>query len=158
MGLKVHSWRVDSLKLDWQQEKAQALTKQKAALDASCEADKHITQEVSSEYQKKLADLSHRVRDARRMLSQCQSRVYVQGFTPARYDAAPGSGKPAGSSPERAAMAAGSAAAGGEGQNPWLPAGSFIDLMAEGDKYRIQLLSCQEFTLKTQPASLQPPK
>lgn len=158
MGIKIHCWRVDSLKLDFQQEKAQALTKQKAALVASCDADKALTQEVSNVYQNRISRLDHQLSNTRRLLSR--SCVAIQGSAGIRHYAAPGSGKPLGSGAKGAAMASGSAAAaaGEGGKDASLPVGSFLDLIGEGERYRLQLMSCQEFIVKTQPASLQPPK
>lgn len=140
---KVHSWRVDSLKMEWQAEKSQDLAKQKTALTATCNAEKALTQEVSNVYQNRIAGLDRQLSHARGLLSR--SCVSVEGSAPLRHDEAPGVRRPAGQGFKGSGMAS--------SQDGRLPAAVFLDLVGEGERYRLQLLACQSFVLKTQPAS-----
>lgn len=103
----------------------------KAAMTAQCNKEKAITTEVSHAYQTELASLNRRLSDARRL--HARSCVVVTGAA-AGHDGAASSGKSAGS--------------GVKGNRP-VAAETLIDLFGEGEKYRLQLWSCQTFIKRT---------
>ena len=94
----------------------------KAALAAECDKAQAITKGVSHAYQTKLADLNSRLSAAQRLYQH--SCVAISGAAPAGHDAAPAGGKPAGRN---------------------VAADRLIDIAGKGEKYRIQLISCQSF-------------
>lgn len=114
------------------------LKQQAVALAQQCAEDKAITERVANDFQNKVADLNTRLADARRMYD----RTCVLIADPASVDhgAAEG-GKPAGSA--SATVAA-------------IRANDLIELAGEGEKYRLQLLSCQAFIKSTWKAKKQP--
>lgn len=107
------------------------LKAQAVAMAQQCAEDKAITERVANDFQNKVADLNTRLADARRLYD----RTCVLIADPASVDhgAAKG-GKPAGSA--SATVAA-------------IRANDLIDLAGEGEKYRLQLMSCQAFIKST---------
>lgn len=101
----------------------QQLANQKAELDAQCAADKALTKEVSRDYQTRLASLADQLARARRVRNTCV--VPTTQPTDGR-DAAPGAGEPV-------------------RPHVGVPADALLDYAAEAERYRLQLLSCQEF-------------
>lgn len=102
---------------------AQELADQKVGLEAQCAADKAITQEVSHDYQARLAALADQLARARRLRNTC----VVPTTPPTRgRDAAPLAGEPI-------------------RPHVGVPADALLDYAAEAERYRLQLLSCQEF-------------
>lgn len=98
-----------------------ALASQQEALVKQCEDDKKITTEVSREYQNKIADLNSRVAALRMRPAKC---------LPVTKPAAGYDGKTSGTEPIRP---------------HGVDAGFLIDYAAEAEKYRLQLIACQEF-------------
>lgn len=129
-GYGLHSFTVNRMEAKHRA----TLYDQKLALTNRCEADKAITAKVSYGYQTKIAALDRKLADARR-LRERSSCVAILAFTPARYDEAGKSGKPV--------------RQGNEGAAPetigYITYGSYVDLMGEGEGYRLQTESCQEF-------------
>lgn len=108
------------------------LEDQKTALTAQCEASKALTQEVSNEYQKKLAARNADLTRARRLLDK-KCPVSVTTTPACGYNGGPGSAK------------SGQPNAGGLGAD----ANELIDIAGEGEKYRLQLIGCQDFVRKS---------
>lgn len=131
IAYKVHDWRVDSLRLDWQKEIVAKLQDQEKRLRAECAVEKAITQEASSEYQAKIADLSKRVATVKRMYNNAKC-VQITADPASRHNASSIGGELARQSLE----------------GTRIPAGQLIDFLAEGERYRIQLMSCQGFITK----------
>lgn len=98
-----------------------ALASQQEALVKQCEDSKKITEEVSREYQNKIAALNSRVADLRMRPAKC---------LPVTKPTAGHDGK----------------TNGAESIRPHgVDAGFLIDYAAEAEKYRLQLIACQEF-------------
>ncbi len=97
------------------------------AVNKKCTDDKLITEKVSHEYQDKIESLRARLVSAKRMYEH--SCIVVTDATGRRNGEAK-SGKLAGKSYQ------GSSYISGE---------KFLDLIGEGEKYRLQLISCQDF-------------
>ena len=117
------TWYVRGMKADIDQQAA--LQAQKIEIVAQCEADKRITSEASREYQKKISTLNNRVRELKRVL-------------------------PARCVPVTSAARGldGSASAGVTTGTQGISAEWALDLGAEAEKYRQQLISLQEFVRK----------
>ena len=98
------------------------------AISEQCEKAQTITSEVSNEYQQKLADRDRALAAARRMLNNSGNQSSSSGG----YNAATVEGKPTGQD------------AGGLRAD----ANDLIDLAAEGERYRLQLIGCQSFVRK----------
>jgi len=108
------------------------LTEQKTVLTEQCAASKAITKEVSDDYQKKLTDRDAALANARRLLNRkCAAPVVVNTTT--GYNGSPVQGQPSGQD-DRALRA---------------DANDLIDIAAEGEKYRLQLIGCQTFIEKS---------
>lgn len=108
------------------------LTEQKTVLTEQCAASKAITKEVSDDYQKKLTARDASLSDARRLLNRkCAAPVVVS--TPTGHNGSPVQGQPSGQD-DRALRA---------------DANDLIDIAAEGEKYRLQLIGCQTFIEKS---------
>jgi uncharacterized protein len=105
----------------WEHKLESALKDQQEALVKACEADKKKTAEVSRAYQDKIAALNSRVAALRMRPAKC---VPVASPTGGR------NGETSGTEPVRA---------------HGVDAGFLIDYAAEAEKYRLQLISCQEF-------------
>lgn len=105
-------------------EQETALTRQAAGLQAQCSAEKRITQEVSHDYQDKIAGLRRQLADLKRVRpSMC---VTVTGADAATgRDAAAGGGQPAGPDGVRSEF--------------------LYDFAAEAEEYRLRLIACQDF-------------
>lgn len=129
---KIHDWRVDSLKLAWKETADKKLADEKAALTKLCEAQKNITEKVSHDYQKNISALGARLAAAHRLHDN--GCIAIQGFPAIRHDGSPASREPSGS--------------GAEGDRR-IAAGAFLDLIGEGERYRLQLLACQAFVSAT---------
>ena len=125
---KIHSWRVDSLRLSWEKETDKKLSSQKSALTDLCENQKSITEKVSNDYQKNISDLSRRLDAAHRLHDN--SCISVHGIAPRRHDGHSARREPSGS---------------GASGDRRLSAARFIDLIGEGERYRLQLQACQAF-------------
>lgn len=93
-----------------------------------CKADQKLTSEVSHDYQTKIASLNRQLADLKRVRDNPQCVVPTAGAAGGRDDA-PGAGKPAGPHGVR---------------TEWL-----LDFAAEGEQYRLQLMSCQDFISRT---------
>lgn len=108
---------------------AKELSDQKTTLIAECETDKTITKEASNDYQKKLSDTQRQLDDLKRVRpARC---VPVSTPRPAAgCDGAAGNEKPSGTD-------------GG------ISSTALLDFAGEAEKYRIQLISCQDFITKT---------
>ena len=99
-----------------------------------CAEAQAITEKVSHDYQNKIAYLNTRLAAARRLhVSEC---VAVSSQAASRHDGTSKSGKPLGSPAE-----------GTRTRN--LSAQFLIELIGEGEKYRLQLLACQQFVNMT---------
>lgn len=92
-----------------------------------CKADQKITSEVSNDLQGKLSALDKQYRDLKRVHNN--ATCVPTPRAPSGRDAAPGSGEYAGSH--------------------GIMAGDLIDFAAEGEHYRLQLISCHNFINKT---------
>lgn len=111
---------------------ASEILKVKTALTAECVAAQAITEKVSHDYQKNIASLGARLAAAHRLHDNACLSVEVEAAS--RSDGAAASGKPSGSSVT------------GTGR---ISAGTFIDLIGEGEKYRLQVMACQAFLTAT---------
>lgn len=110
----------------------------KKAMTEECTKAQAITEKVSHDYQNKIARLNSRLAAAHRLHdSACTS---VTGIPASRHDDAAKLGKPSGSSAQGAGY--------GE-RTKDLSARYLIDLTGEGEKYRLQLLACQQFVTMT---------
>lgn len=110
---------------------------QYAAMKKSCDDEKAITKKVSHEYQKKVSDLNARLSDARKLYSR-SCVALVAPDSPGGYDAATSSREFAGQAVTEIRK---------------LPADFVIDLVGEGEKYRLQLLACQDFVRQVESLS-----
>jgi len=109
-----------------------AQVEQEKNLKAACEESKKITEDVSNEFQKNLAARDDALAAARKLLDRkCPVPVVVAKTSSGR-DATACSGKPAGSDDKSAGV----------------DANALLDIAAEGEKYRIQLIGCQDFVRK----------
>jgi len=127
-GFAMHTLAMNHQKASYERK----LTEQKTVLTEQCEASKAVTEEVSSEYQKKLAERDSSLARARRLLNtRCEATVVVH--TPTGYNGSYGEGKSAGQD-DRSLRA---------------DANDIIDLAAEGERYRLQLIGCQSFVEKS---------
>lgn len=106
---------------------ATELAAQKTALTNSCEQSKAITERISHDYQNKIADLSARVADLKRVRSK-PACVSVQGASIGGSANGASKNLPAGSRPVGAAL---------------IDYDQYIDLLAEGEKYRLQVQGWQ---------------
>jgi len=101
------------------------IERENAALESSlsqCLSNQQLTAEVSNDYQKKVAALNRKLADIKRLRDNARCVPISTG--PGRRDAATGTGEPSGS-----------------GLNSdWL-----IEYAAEAERYRLQLLGCQDF-------------
>lgn len=113
------------------------LTEQKTVLTAQCEAAKAITEEVSNDYQKELAARDASLADARRLLSQ-RCTAAVVGLPASGHHGSSGSDKPSGSNDSGLRIDANEA----------------LDIAAEGEKYRLQLIGCQAFIERSRAARM----
>ena len=104
-----------------------ALEAQETALLAACKADKAITKEVADELQTKNAALARRIADLKRLHPPTC-------IVPTPNTAIGGN---AGSS--------GTVASGTNG----ITADALLDFAGESERYRLQLISCQDFITKT---------
>ena len=96
----------------------------KNALVAECNKAQAITKGISHDYQTKLASLNARLADAKRVhVNRC---IAVQGATSAGYDGTATGAKPAGRN---------------------VGADRLIDYAGRAEKYRLQLISCQDFIM-----------
>ncbi len=134
MGYGLHSFQINRLEAKHKTE----IEAQRLVLTKSCEADKAITEKVDNGYQKNISSLHDRVADARRLLSSCQ--LSIKGNAASGYDGDAKRKEPLGS---------------GLGRDRQISSEKFIDLIAEGEKYRVQLLACQAFVNATkEPAAV----
>lgn len=108
------------------------LTEQKAALTKQCEDAKVITEEVSNEYQKQLAVRDASLADARRMLNK-KCTATVVGIPTTGHNGSSGTGKSSGS----------------YDLGVRVDAEELLDIATDGEKYRLQLLGCQDFIEKS---------
>lgn len=122
------AWGAHSLDVSWIEARhAKELAAQETALRAECKADKELTKEVSHGYQSKITDLNAKLAALKRVRpSRCV--VPIAGDTAGRSPAA-GADKPAG--------------------QDGTPAESLYDFAGDAEKYRLQLIACQEFIEKT---------
>lgn len=127
----LHTLAVNRLEASYERK----LQDQKTVLTEQCEGSKAITEEVSSEYQKKLADRDSALANARRLLrSKCATPVVVS--PPTGHHGSACEGEPSGQD------------AGGLRAD----ANDLIDIAAEGEQYRLQLIGCQSFIEKSRSA------
>lgn len=120
----LHSFDVNRLKASQVKE----LAAKETALTNKCEAEKAITKKVSHDYQKNVADLNSRLADARRLHNGSCLSVKASG-TGGRYVvAAPD--QPVGQ---------------GVGRDRTISITRFMDLIGEGEQYRLQVLALQAF-------------
>jgi len=119
LSFLIHTIDVSRIEKDWEAR----LEAQKIAQIAACEADKQITKEVDHDQNRKINALNKRLADAR--------RLYADQCVPiATHPSGLDHGSPAGAQP-----------AGKDG----VPAEALLDLAAEGERYRLTLISCQDF-------------
>jgi hypothetical protein len=120
-GWNINGWRLAV-------KHAEELKAQEKALVADCQADKKITREVSDDFQKKNRLLNKHIDDLNRVHNPSAICVPVAG-------AAGGSD----------GAAAGAGPAGAHGVN----AGALLAFAGEAERYRLQLIACQEFITRT---------
>ena len=134
IGFSLHTLAMNHQKASYELK----LSEQKVTLTKQCEASKAITEEVSSEYQKKLSERDASLARARRLLNaKCAAPVVVSSPT-GHHDPAV-QGKPAGQ----------------DASSLRADANDLIDIAAEGERYRLQLIGCQTFVEKSRAARLQ---
>lgn len=98
-----------------------ALSDQKASLIAQCDADKKITSEVSNDYQSKIQTLNNRIASLKRL-------------------------RPAGCVPISSPTSGHNEAAGNlDAGTHGITAESLIEYGGDAEKYRLQLIGCQDF-------------
>jgi len=98
-----------------------------AAANAICEADKQLTTEVSNDYQNQVSNLNTQLARLKRLYNSAKCVPVTRA--PSGRDATASQGKPAGQS--------------------GLSAEWIVDLAGDGEKYRQQLIACQDFITKT---------
>jgi len=131
MGFALHTLAMNHQKASYELK----LAGQRVALTQQCDASKAITEGVSNEYQKKLAVRDGSLARARRLLNaKCTAAVVVSPS--AGHHATAVEGKPAGQD------------AGGLRAS----ANDLIDIAADGERYRLQLIGCQAFVEKSRSA------
>lgn len=123
LALGLHNWRVDRL----QEQHRQAIESTKSAMQLACTAAQNLTQGVSNAYQKKLADLNDQLAAVKRVRHNPRC-VSTTASATSRRDAAASQQKPAATNAIRA---------------EWL-----VDFAAEAEKYRLQLIACQDFVTR----------
>lgn len=126
----LHSFDVNRIEANH----AKALKAQAVALNDQCEKQKAITEKVSNDYQNKISDLNRRIADARRLHGH-NACIAIKSNTSGRHDATASGG-----------VASGQGAGGYS-----IDINQYIDFASEGEKYRIQLLACQDFVRLTEP-------
>ena len=124
----LHSIRVDWIEVRHEKE----ILSLKDDMKKQCKSEKAITKEVSYEYQTKLADLRKRIDAARRLHKL--SCIAITSDTAARHDDGAAQGEHSGQ---------------GVSGNRSISSESLITFLGEGDKYRLQLMSCQTFIERT---------
>lgn len=130
ISLMLHKFDVQ--RIEFQHEMKIAAVKK--AMAKQCAEAQAITEKVSHDYQNKITYLNSRLAAARRLhVGEC---VAVPSYASSRHDGAPKPGKPL-----RSPVA-------GTGTRT-LSAQFLIDLTGEGEKYRLQLLACQQFVNMT---------
>lgn len=102
-----------------------ALVDQQQALEAKCADDKAITKEIADDLNQKNASLSRRLAELKRLPATC---IVPTSDTALGGDAIPG----------------GAVNAGAHG----ITSVALYDFAAEAERYRQQLISCQEFVLR----------
>lgn len=102
------------------------LAKQQAALVAQCDADKKLTEGIDNEQLQKITALSKQLNNSKRVFA-AKCNVPLSASTSID-NAATRGGKPI-------------------GQNG-VSAEALLELAADGEKYRITLISCQDFIKK----------
>lgn len=107
------------------------LKSQAVAFLQQCKDEKAITERVAHDFQNKISGLNARLADARRLYDN--ACVNVIADTSGSSDGKAASREPSGSN-----------VAGIK-----IRAGNLIDLAGEGEKYRLQLISCQTFISDT---------
>lgn len=138
LSLGAHSLRVNYLEKQFEKK----LEKQKTALVEKCNLDKAITAKVSHDLQKNLDTLDRQLAAARRLHGhKCSA---VAPFTPAGRNAASAGKEPPGRDDGGTAP---------EGTIIFANTGSLIGIAGKGEKYRLQLKSCQAFVKAVQKAA-----
>lgn len=102
----------------------QALLEQASQMQAQCDKEKSITKEVSRDYQNKTAALTRRLSELKRL-------------RPSRCVPLLAAGTAAGRAPEAGAIPA--------GQNGGVTSDALYDFAGDAEKYRLQLIGCQDF-------------
>lgn len=119
---------IHTISASWTEAKHQReLTEQREQLIASCEADKKITQEVSSEYQSKIRSLNNQLARLKRVQPHC--------ILPETNPSGGHNG-----------TAAGKLVPSGNGVNTEY----LYDFAARAEETRLKLLGCQDFINRTQ--------
>ena len=118
--------RIDSLKADLKFVKGE----RNFAIEqyTQCLSDQRLTQEVSNAHEEKISHLNVQLRDAKRLLNNTPACVPVASAA-CQCDVPTPERKPSGQNGLR---------------SEWL-----LDFAAEGEQYRLQLISCQDFIKKT---------
>jgi len=126
MSYGLHDWS----RLRAEQAHRNELTALADSMVAQCEGAQKTTSEVSNEFQGRLDRLNRQLADARRMRSSACVPVRDSG-TAAGRNAATGHQQPA-------------------GQNAGADRGALIELAGEAERYRLQLIGCQDFVRRVQ--------
>lgn len=122
------AWMLHSLDINRIETKQRAaLAAQEAILIAVCETNKAITTGISNDYQSKISDLNNKLAAAKRLHPSKCITVSV---------ASPAGG--------RNAAAGGTQPAGAYG----VASDALYDFAGEAEKYRLQLIGCQNFVEK----------
>lgn len=122
------AWLLHSLSMGFTEAAHQRqLDEQKISLLTACEADKKLTQEVSNAYQSKISSLNSQLTRLRNVQpARCVPVTQPSGG----YHATPQSGKPT-------------------RPNGGVDSSALYDFAGEAERYRLQLIGCQDFILKT---------
>lgn len=110
---------------------------QAASLNAQCEAAKKVTEDISYGYQKQLAARDAALANARRLLNkQCTAPVVVD--PPGGYNGTTGTGEFGLQNDQRLRA----------------DANELLAISGDGEKYRLQLIGCQDLVNKNRSARL----
>jgi len=122
LGYGAHSLSINRL----EKKQIEALKDQKASLKADCEKSIAASEKVSHEYQNKITSLSSELDDALRVYGKTCLRV--SGQAGSRSDGRAEQGKPS---------------EAGNGSDKVISGEAYLKLLAEGERYRLQVLGLQ---------------
>lgn len=131
VGWQLHGWRVETLEGRYKAEANKAIT----AAAAQCRDNQKLTEGIAREYHKQIDNLGRRLADAKRVYgNRCIRPVPVAGTA--------GGGD--------------AAARAGHVDPDGVAVGDFLDYGGDAERYRRQLMACQQFIRQTWALNGQP--